>query len=109
MFGLTTLMTDERPKVIGILKVMGAGIYHITTLISGDFLKLVLFSFALAMPVVYYFTDIWLQDFSYYIEMSWWVFFLVGVVALFISLLTVSYQFIKDAIANPVKSLKADR
>jgi putative ABC transport system permease protein len=77
-------------------------------LLSKDFLKLVVLSFFIAMPVAWYFMHIWLKDFAYRTEINWWVFVLAGILALLIAIFTVSFQAIKAAVANPVKSLRAE-
>lgn len=108
LFGLASYMAENRIKEIGIRKVLGASVSSITTLLSKDFLKLVLISIILAVPISWYFMSKWLEDFTYRITISWWTFALAGFLALGIALLTVSYQAIKAAIANPVKSLRTE-
>ncbi|QLG45708.1 ABC transporter permease [Costertonia aggregata] len=108
LFGLASYMAENRIKEIGIRKVLGASVQNITTLLSKDFLKLVLISIVLAVPVSWYFMSKWLEDFSYRITISWWTFALAGILALLIALVTVSYQAIKAAIVNPVKSLRTE-
>jgi putative ABC transport system permease protein len=108
LFGLTAYSVQRRTKEIGIRKVLGASVANITTLLSKDFLKLVLLASVVASPVAYYFMQKWLQDFAYRIEISWWIFVLAGVAATLIALLTVSYQSIKAALANPVESLRTE-
>ncbi|MFS4494269.1 ABC transporter permease [Maribacter sp. 2308TA10-17] len=108
LFGLASYMAENRIKEIGIRKVLGASVQSITTLLSKDFLKLVLISIILAVPVSWYFMSKWLEDFAYRITISWWTFALAGILALVIALLTVSYQAIKAAIVNPVKSLRTE-
>jgi len=108
LFGLASYMAENRIKEIGIRKVLGASVQSITTLLSKDFLKLVFISIVLAVPVSWYFMSKWLEDFAYRITISWWTFALAGIVALAIALLTVSYQAIKAAIMNPVKSLRTE-
>jgi putative ABC transport system permease protein len=108
LFGLATFMALQRRKEIGIRKVLGASVKSITTLLSKDFLKLVLIAIVLAVPISWYFMDDWLQNFAYRITISWWVFFLAGLLALVIAFLTVSFQAIKAAMANPVKSLRTE-
>lgn len=108
LFGLASYMAENRIKEIGIRKVLGASVRSITTLLSKDFLKLVLISIVLAIPVSWYFMSKWLEDFAYRITISWWTFALAGVLALTIALLTVSYQAVKAAIKNPVKSLRTE-
>jgi putative ABC transport system permease protein len=108
LLGLVTFIAEQRIKEIGIRKVLGAGVAGIVQLLSKDFLKLVLVSIVIATPVAYYIMHKWLQDFSYRIKIEWWVFAAVGTGAVVIALLTVSYQTIKAAIANPVKSLKSE-
>ena len=81
---------------------------QIVRLLSKDFLKLVLIAIVIASPIAYYFMDKWLQDFAYKITISWWIFALAGVTAVAIALFTVSYQAIKAAVANPVKSLRTE-
>ena len=108
LFGLATFTVESRTKEIGIRKVLGASVSNITALLSKDFLKLVLISVLIASPIAYYFMDIWLQDFAYRVEISWWIFALAGIVAILIALLTVGYQSIKAAVANPVKSLRTE-
>jgi len=108
LFGLASYMAENRIKEIGIRKVLGASVQSITTLLSKDFLKLVLISIVIAVPVSWYFMSKWLEDFAYRINISWWTFILAGVLAMVIAFLTVSYQAIKAALANPVKSLHAE-
>lgn len=108
LFGLASYMAENRIKEIGIRKVLGASVRSITTLLSKDFLKLVLISIVLAVPVSWYFMSKWLEDFAYRITISWWTFALAGIIALTIALLTVSYQAVKAAIKNPVNSLRSE-
>ena len=108
LFGLAAFDTERRTKEVGIRKVLGANTNSLIALLSKDFLKLVLIAIILASPVSYYLMHEWLQDFAYKVNISWWIFIVAGVLALFIALLTVSFQAIKAAVANPVKSLRTE-
>jgi putative ABC transport system permease protein len=108
LFGLATFMAERRTKEIGIRKVMGASVSGITGLLSKDFLRLVLIAVVIAVPVAWYFTDRWLQDFAYHINVEWWIFAVASVMALIIALLTVSIQAIRAAVQNPVSSLRSE-
>ncbi len=108
LFGLAAFDTERRTKEIGIRKVLGANTKSLIALLSKDFLKLVVIAIILASPVAYYLMNKWLQDFAYRISISWWIFIVAGALALLIALLTVSFQAIKAAIANPVKSLRTE-
>ncbi|MDB5279820.1 MAG: transporter permease [Ferruginibacter sp.] len=108
LFGLTTFTVESRIKEIGVRKVLGASVQSIVSLLSKDFLLLVLIALLIATPVAWYFMHQWLQDFAYRIDIGWWVFALAGCIAVAIALSTVFYQAVKAAITNPVKSLKAD-
>ncbi len=108
LFGLASYMAENRIKEIGVRKVLGASVTSITTLLSKDFLKLVLIAIILAVPVSWYFMNNWLEDFAYRINISWWIFILAGIFALFLALVTVSYQAIKAALQNPIKSLRTE-
>jgi putative ABC transport system permease protein len=101
-------MAETRIKEIGVRKVLGASVTGIATLLSKDFLKLVLLSILLACPIAFFVMHRWLLSFSYRIEIGWWVFVLAGSLAMAIALLTVSYQAIKAAMANPIKSLRTN-
>jgi ABC-type antimicrobial peptide transport system permease subunit len=101
-------MAENRIKEIGVRKVLGASVTGITALLSKDFLKLVFVSFILAAPVAWWAMYSWLQDYSYRVEIKWWVFAIAGILSILIAVLTVSYQAIKAAIANPVKSLRTE-
>lgn len=106
LFGLATYTAQVKTKEIGIRKVLGASVGGIVQLISKDFLKLVFISIIIATPVAWWAMNKWLQGFEYRVNVSWWVFVLAGVLALLIALATVSFQAIKAAIANPIKSLR---
>ncbi|TDB62738.1 ABC transporter permease [Arundinibacter roseus] len=108
LFGLATFTAEQRIKEIGIRKVMGASIANITGLLSKDFIKLVLIANGIAFPLAYYGLNHWLQDFEYRIGIEWWIFALAGIMAIGISLVTVSFQAIKAALMNPVKSLRSE-
>ncbi|MEA5402321.1 ABC transporter permease [Arcicella sp. DC2W] len=108
LFGLATFTAEQRTKEIGVRKVLGASVSQIVTLLSKEFLKLVLIACGFAFPIGYWLMNKWLQDFAYRIEISAWIFVLAGILALFIALLTISYQAIKAALANPVTSLRTE-
>ncbi|MBL7809396.1 MAG: ABC transporter permease [Saprospiraceae bacterium] len=108
LLGLATHAAQRRTKEIGIRKVLGAGVSGITMLLAKDFLKLVLIAIVIASPLAYYLMDKWLQDFSYRINIQWWMFVLAGFVAILIAFLTVSLQSVKAALANPIKSLRSE-
>jgi putative ABC transport system permease protein len=108
LFGLVTYAAEQRIKEIGIRKVLGASIGGIVTMISKDFVKLVLIAFVIAFPVGWWMMNKWLEGFAYRTSISWWVFALAGLLTIAIALITVSVQAIKAAIANPVKSLRTE-
>jgi putative ABC transport system permease protein len=108
LFGLATFTAEQRTKEIGIRKVLGATITGIVSLLSKDFLKLVLIAFIIASPVAWFIMNKWLQDFAYRIDISWWMFLLAALLAIAITLITVSFRAIKAAVDNPVKSLRTE-
>jgi putative ABC transport system permease protein len=108
LFGLSAFAITQRIKEIGIRKVLGADVSTIVTLLSKDFLKLVLIAAIIAFPVAWYFMHKWLQDFAYRISMPWWIFIIAGIIASVIALFTISFQAIKAAVSNPVKSLRTE-
>jgi putative ABC transport system permease protein len=101
-------MAERRFKEIGIRKVMGASVQQIVTMMSTEFVKLVLIAFVIAVPVAWYGMSKWLEGFAYRVEISWLVFALAGFIALVIALLTVSFESIKSAMGDPVKSLRSE-
>jgi ABC-type antimicrobial peptide transport system permease subunit len=108
LFGLAAYMAQNRIKEIGIRKVLGASVTNITTLLSKDFLTLVVISLVIASPIAGYLMFKWLQDFPYRVDIDWWVFAFAGIAAVSIALFTVSFQAIKAATANPVKNLRTE-
>ncbi len=108
LFGLSVLSAEKRTKEIGIRKVFGASVKSIVTILSGDFIKLVVIALAIASPLAYTIANKWLQNFPYRIAISWWMFALAGLLVMLIALFTVSFQAIKAGIANPVKSLRSE-
>ena len=108
LFGLAAFTAERRTKEIGIRKVLGASVAGITTLLSKDFLQLVAISCLVAFPVAWWMMHNWLQNYKYRIEISWWIFLAAGISAILIALITISFQSIKAAIANPVKSLRTE-
>ncbi|MEO8862051.1 MAG: FtsX-like permease family protein, partial [Ginsengibacter sp.] len=108
LFGLAAYTAERRTKEIGIRKVLGASVSGIARLLSKDFLQLVVISCIVAFPVAWLLMHSWLQDYQYRIEISWWIFLIAGLAAILIALVTVSFQAIKAAMANPVDSLRSE-
>jgi len=108
LFGLGLFTAQKRTKEIGIRKVLGASVADITVMLNRDFVVLVLIAFVIAAPISWYFMHQWLQDFAYRTTMSWWVFVLAGLSAVGVALLTVSWQALRAAVANPVESLRSE-
>ena len=108
LLGLVSLMILQRTKEIGIRKVFGASVASITTMLSKDFLKLVVLAIIIAMPLAWWIMNGWLTNFAYHVTVSWWLFALAALLSIAIALITISFQSIKAAIANPVKSLRTE-
>ncbi len=106
LFGLAMLTSQQRTREIGVRKVLGASVSSILLLLSSEFIKLVLLATLLGSPIAWYLMEQWLADFAYKIDVDWWVFILTGLLALLVALLTVSYQSLRAALANPVNSLR---
>ena len=108
LFGLATFTAEQRTKEIGVRKVLGATVFNLVRMLSMDFIKLVLIATLIAFPVAWYFLKNWLEKYTYRIDIEWWYFAIAAIAAVSIALLTVSYQAIKAALMNPVKSLKTE-
>ncbi|MDP4263571.1 MAG: ABC transporter permease [Bacteroidota bacterium] len=108
LFGLATYVAANRRKEIGVRKVLGATVANITLLLSKDFIHLVLISIVIASPIAFIAMNRWLQAFSYRLQISWWVYIMAGLLAVIIALITVSFQAIRAATANPVRSLRSE-
>ena len=108
LFGLASFVSEQRTKEMGIRKVVGATVFNIWRILSKDFILLTVISCFVATPIAYYFLINWLQNYTYRIDISWWIFLLVSLGAVIITLITVSYQAIKAALANPVNSLRSE-
>ena len=108
LFGLVSFIAEQKKKEIGIRKVLGASVQNVVRLLTKDFIKLIGVAFLISTPLAYFIMQKWLQDFPYRIAIEWWVFAIAGSFALIITIITVSFQAIKAAIANPVKSLRTE-
>ena len=108
LLGLVAFIVTQRTKEIGIRRVLGASVSHITTMISRDFFGLIVIAIIIASPVAYYFMHQWLQDYSYRISISWWMFALAAIAVIIVALITISYHTVRAAKANPVKSLRTE-
>ncbi len=108
LFGLAAFSAEQRTKEVGIRKVLGASVLSLTRLLSKDFLKLVGVAIVIATPIAWWAMDKWLQAFAYRVPITWWMFALAGLIAVTIALLTVSFQAIRAAVANPINSLRSE-
>ena len=108
LFGLATFTAEQRSKEIGIRKVLGASVAGIVKMLSTEFVKLVIIAACIALPVGWIGINKWLENFAYHVHISWWMLAVPGLLALLIALVTVSFQAIKAALANPVKSLRTE-
>lgn len=108
LFGLAAFSAEQRKKEIGIRKVLGASVFNLAAILSNEFIRLVLIAMIIATPVAWWAMNKWLQGFVYRIDISWWFFAIAGILALSIAILTVGFQAIKAALANPVKSLRTE-
>ena len=108
LFGLASFVAEQRSKEIGVRKVLGATVFNLWKMLSKDFALLVFISCLIAIPLAWYFLNQWLQNYNYHTAISWWIFAVTIAGALLITLLTVSFQAIKAALANPVKSLRSE-
>jgi ABC-type antimicrobial peptide transport system permease subunit len=108
LFGLAAFTAQKRQKEISIRKILGATVSDVSIMLSGDFLKLVFFAVIIALPMAWWAMNKWLEGFSDRVTINWWFFIVPGMMALLLALITVSFQSIKVAIANPVKSLRAE-
>ena len=108
LFGLSAFAITQRIKEIGIRKVLGASVSQIVSMISKDFLKLVVIAALIAFPIAWYAMHNWLEDFAYRINIGWWVFLTAGILATLVALITISFQAIKAALSNPATSLRTE-
>jgi putative ABC transport system permease protein len=108
LFGLAAYAAEQRTKEIGIRKVLGANVSNIVGMLSKDFIKLVLFAILVAVPLAWYFMHQWLQGFAYHQNVQWWIAVAAGLGAFLIAFITISFQSIKAALTNPVKSLRSE-
>jgi len=106
LIGLTAFVVEQKTKEIGVRKVLGANVASVVALLSKDFLKLALISFVIALPIAWWAMNHWLADFAYRVSIQWWMFALAGIAAVAVAFLTVSFQSIRAALANPVESLR---
>ena len=108
LFGLSVLSAEKRIKEIGIRKVLGASVKSVVTILSKDFVKLVIISLLIAIPMAWIAANKWLENYPYRITLSWWMFASAGILVVLIALATVSFQAVRAAVANPVKSLRTE-
>jgi putative ABC transport system permease protein len=108
LLGLSLFATIQRTKEIGVRKVLGASVSNIVLLLSRDFIKLVVIAIGIAVPIAWIILHKWLQDFAYRIDISWWIFAMAGLAAIIVALATISFQAVKAALSNPVKSLRSE-
>jgi putative ABC transport system permease protein len=108
LLGLSIYMAENRTREIGIRKVLGASVAGITALFAKDFLKLVMLAVIIASPLAWLFMNFFLQQFSYRTNISWWIMVSAGITALLIAFLTISFQSVRAAMANPVKNLRTE-
>ncbi|MCB0427925.1 MAG: ABC transporter permease, partial [Mangrovimonas sp.] len=108
LFGLASYMAEQRTKELGVRKVLGASAGNLVKLLSKDFVKLVGVAFLIAVPLSWYAMHSWLEDFAYRTSLSWWIFIVAGLLAMIIAVATISFQAIKAALTNPVKSLRTE-
>lgn len=108
LYALASYMATNRIKEIGVRKVLGASVSSITTMLSKDFLKLIIIAFAIASPIAWWMMYSWLNNYTYRVELSWWIFVVTALLSVFIALITVSFQAVKAGLSNPVKSLRTE-